>query len=58
MWCSKPRHKRGEFSSPRRKHLHQRLAGVDNLLSGDYLAQGINQWLKLYTRLANPLSQS
>ena len=46
------------FLLPWRKYLYSRLVGVDNLLSEHCLAQGINQRLKLYTRLANQLRQS
>lgn len=39
-----------------RKHLHRRLIGVNNLLRQNGFSQGINQRLKLYTGLPNPLS--
>jgi hypothetical protein len=41
-----------------RKRLHRSFVGVDNLLGEDGFSQGINQWLKLYTGLPNPLRES
>ena len=48
---------RDAFFLSGRKHLHRRLIGVDNSLRQNSFSQGINQRLKLYTGLPNPLSQ-
>lgn len=39
------------------EHLHRRLVDVDNSLRQHGVSQGINQRLKLYTGLSDPLGQ-